>query len=328
MKQLWLLKRCDSDPLRASIFWTAYFLVAQDTLDFIDNYKLASRLQSNFDQELVLFTDDHHIMKIPCSSRADDKELIGQLRSFYELNLICGGLTKFIGFKRCVKIEIVELFGDAIGNNTGLCVNLGREMYYFDRYDKINDILGPDSRVITQYLIDECVITSPSQQQRRALNIVRAWNPQSVKTIGFVPVTLSFIISILWLIIATAVYGADVQTSAQTGFTIGSYVVTAAALIIALVAFLDAQTGSARAVSLPAHIAPAIVSGASAPAPRTIVSEPTRTTTTMLPTSPSKTGQVPASASDNLNLGPTIPAFGIASSDLATPPHHRARAHT
>lgn len=55
------------------------------------------------------------------------------------------------------------------------------------------------------------------------------------------PLTLSLLFAVAWTVVAVRVYHADVQTSVQTGFTIGSYVVTAGALLIALVAFLDTR---------------------------------------------------------------------------------------
>lgn len=45
---------------------------------------------------------------------------------------------------------------------------------------------------------------------------------------------------VAWPIIAVLKYEADVQTSVQTGATVGSFIVTAGALLIGLVTLFDA----------------------------------------------------------------------------------------
>jgi hypothetical protein len=80
--------------------------------------------------------------------------------------------------------------------------------------------------------------------QSHALNIVRGWDPYITTVIALTPVVLSLVISVLWSIIATTHFKQDAQVSAQTGFTIGGYVVTAGTLLIALVAFLDTRTSN------------------------------------------------------------------------------------
>jgi hypothetical protein len=63
--------------------------------------------------------------------------------------------------------------------------------------------------------------------QRTALNFVHNWNARLASNVIAVPFVGSFLISVIWPIVATTKYHADIQTSVQTGFTIGSYVVTA-----------------------------------------------------------------------------------------------------
>ena len=69
-------------------------------------------------------------------------------------------------------------------------------------------------------------LTKPGGQ-RAALNLVHTWNAGLTSNIIAVPFVGSFLISVIWSIIASIKYHADIQTSVQTGFTIGSYVVTA-----------------------------------------------------------------------------------------------------
>ena len=66
-------------------------------------------------------------------------------------------------------------------------------------------------------------------RQAKALNIVRDWDPRVTSITVIFPTALSLIISIVWSIVAAVHFKADVQASVQTGFTIGSYVVTAGA---------------------------------------------------------------------------------------------------
>jgi hypothetical protein len=70
------------------------------------------------------------------------------------------------------------------------------------------------------------VLGSPGSQTH-ALNIVRSWDPQITTVIILIPIGLSLMISVLWSIIATRHFKQDAQLSTQTGFTIGSYVLTA-----------------------------------------------------------------------------------------------------
>jgi fluoride ion exporter CrcB/FEX len=77
-----------------------------------------------------------------------------------------------------------------------------------------------------QNLIRRCALTGPTHQ-RTALNLVDTWNAGLTSNIIAVPFVGSFLISVIWPIVARRKYHADIQTSIQTGFTIGSYVVTA-----------------------------------------------------------------------------------------------------
>lgn len=70
------------------------------------------------------------------------------------------------------------------------------------------------------------VIASPGTHQR-ALNFVRKFNSATATFVIAMPITISAIFSVVWVIVAVRKYGADVQASVQTGFTVGSYIVTA-----------------------------------------------------------------------------------------------------
>lgn len=70
------------------------------------------------------------------------------------------------------------------------------------------------------------VLTSAGRQTH-ALNIVRSWDPYVTSIIVLFPVVLSLSVSIVWSVVASVRFNADVQASTQTGFTIGAYIVTA-----------------------------------------------------------------------------------------------------
>jgi hypothetical protein len=134
----------------------------------------------------------------------------------------------------------------------GLPGSYDRQAHYFETFSALK---GDD---IQKRLIRQHVLTKPSQQ-KNALNIIRSWDPQVTTRVIIFPILLSLIVSIVWSIVASTKFKADVQTSTQTGFTIGSYVVTAGmsprhsprplhewlilagALLVALVAFLDSK---------------------------------------------------------------------------------------
>jgi hypothetical protein len=74
-----------------------------------------------------------------------------------------------------------------------------------------------------------------------ALNMVNKWNTDAAGVVVAIPLLASLVLGVVWAVVAVAVYHADVNTSVQTGFAIASYVITAGAILIALVAFLDTQ---------------------------------------------------------------------------------------
>jgi sensor domain CHASE-containing protein len=102
----------------------------------------------------------------------------------------------------------------------GLLGSYGRQAHYFETPS------GLEGDHIQKRLTRQQVLTKPGQQ-RHALNIIRSWDPQITSVVILFPIVLSLIVSIVWSVVASTTFKADVQTSTQTGFTIGSYVVTA-----------------------------------------------------------------------------------------------------
>ncbi|KAF1831888.1 hypothetical protein BDW02DRAFT_555833 [Decorospora gaudefroyi] len=227
-----------------SLFWYSYFLLAERREDFIQDYCTAWKLQDGFNSELVIFVDNGQRLPVPCTTSMNDDKLMKHLHVFYDLIRIRGGLFEFFGAKSSQRIDVVDLQQvHAVGDRVGLPLALGRhgpynrQIYYFNHPA---GLIGNDLRT---RLINDKVFFDPSSHDipTRALNIVRGWDPKITSWIVLFPVLLSICVSVTWSIVATTYFKADVQTSTQTGFTIGSYVVTAGALLVALVAFLDTK---------------------------------------------------------------------------------------
>ena len=78
-------------------------------------------------------------------------------------------------------------------------------------------------------LIQDGVMALPNNQaagRRRALNVLRTWDAYLISITVMLPMAFSLLTSVIWTIVAVLAYGADVQVSVQTAFTVGSYIVT------------------------------------------------------------------------------------------------------
>ena len=93
-------------------------------------------------------------------------------------------------------------------------------IFYFKKPEQLH------GTKLRQELIDEGVLTE-TESPDYALNLVRSWDAYLISIIVMLPMVLSLLMCILWTLIAVLQFGADVQTSAQTAFTIGSYMITA-----------------------------------------------------------------------------------------------------
>lgn len=60
-----------------------------------------------------------------------------------------------------------------------------------------------------------------------ALNIIRGWDVYITSLVVILPVAVSFIVSVVWSVVAAVHFKSEAQASVQAGFTIGSYIVTA-----------------------------------------------------------------------------------------------------
>jgi len=140
----------------------------------------------------------------------------------------------------------------AVGDRLGVPLELGRHGSYSRQIYYFRDPSDVTGTAIRERLVTEEVLTS-SHQQINALNIVRGWDPHVASLVVLFPIALSLSISIIWSAVAVATFKADVQTSFQTGFTIGSYVVTAGTLKPAHVLLIDQEADTNRSASYRSH---------------------------------------------------------------------------
>lgn len=76
-------------------------------------------------------------------------------------------------------------------------------------------------------LVDDGVITNSGSAKTHCLNLTSTWSTEAIGSIAGTPLLLSTLSCMVWPIVAVLKYGADVQTSVQTGVTIAGFIVTA-----------------------------------------------------------------------------------------------------
>lgn len=131
-----------------------------------------------------------------------------------------------------------------VGNSLGQ-LNLGR--YGFGNQNIRFWIRPKDAPMtiatstIQQGLINDGIIGDPNgpNPPTGALNIVTMWHIDAAGPFLFLLRVSSLAAAIVWLLVAVPQYKADVQDSVQTGFAVASFIVTASALLLAVVALLD-----------------------------------------------------------------------------------------
>ena len=113
----------------------------------------------------------------------------------------------------------------------------------FGRYDSqrqihyLRNLCKLRGQKLAKTLVDEKVIIKPDEKEPRALNFVSTWHAACAFCAVISPTIIGTIVCITWPVVATRRFNAEIQASIQTGFAIGSYIVTAGAIIVALVTF-------------------------------------------------------------------------------------------
>jgi hypothetical protein len=104
-----LNKVSSSTNPRWGLFWVLYYLFTQDQLGFIANYTTAWSLEANIDSEMVIFMNNGRPFVVPCSSTAEDEDLLEHMRIFYDLQRIRYGLFELIGAKSVQRIDVAKV---------------------------------------------------------------------------------------------------------------------------------------------------------------------------------------------------------------------------
>lgn len=99
-----------------------------------------------------------------------------------------------------------------------------------------DDIQGIDPVDPVAPVVPAAPVSEP-KDATRALNFVSTWHTNFAALAVVAPFVASLVVCIAWPAMAVLLYGEDMQISVQTGFTVGGYVVTAGALLVALVTF-------------------------------------------------------------------------------------------
>lgn len=99
----------------------------------------------------------------------------------------------------------------------------GRLIFYFKNPNELSE---KHKFNLVEILKARLVLVTRGED-RNCLNFMRTYRSTYINTVFMVPFLGSLLIGIIWTVIAIRKYSQDVQVSAQTAFTIASYVVTA-----------------------------------------------------------------------------------------------------
>lgn len=212
--------------------------------DFLEAWQrwLQSKVPPDLPQQepcsFVIFLDNQSMMEVPWFYNIGDRDLLAYLQGLHGL----ARAEKQVLFKFSLqvlgRIDVAEVTGNMAVGERIRTLNLGRttsnrQTYLLSHHEHL------EGNNIVTALLDDGVIRVKDSAKTHCLNFTSTWSTEAIGSIVGTPLLLSILSCMVWPIVAVLKYGADVQTSVQTGVTIGGFIVTASALLIALVAFLD-----------------------------------------------------------------------------------------
>jgi len=186
---------------------------------------------------IFMFIDHGQMVPIPCSAKLNtDKALLSHISTFYYLTRMRALVVEFLGGKAVARIDYVKLLGNRVPGERLGTLDLG---FYGDAQREVallKDSSGVEgSNMLNAFRPSGLLATEGHHLS--ALNVVRTYSASRISFLILLPTILSIAVAVAWPVVAVFYYGAEVQASVQTSFTIASYVVTAGALLVALVAF-------------------------------------------------------------------------------------------
>ncbi|KAI9886690.1 MAG: pyridoxine biosynthesis protein [Watsoniomyces obsoletus] len=174
-----------------------------------------------------------------------DQRIIAHIRAFYCLERFRGGFLEALSLKTVSYIEVVDAIlvsADDLLSNTD--TTIGSKL-------KADGVIADTTPHIAQSISSPRFWSAqyrgqPLGSHTRALKVVSTWNTEAGAAVVMLLFITSLVFSVTWSAVSAAAFHADVNASVQTGFTVGSFIITAGALLIVLVAFLDTQNAKVQ----------------------------------------------------------------------------------
>lgn len=262
---LWLISSVSHRWQGFELFWAGYLIFAdRQTFHEDVNESLRRTLRTNLPQlihaQLVplgpgqqpeiwsfsLFIDNNTRIEVPCAAELDEKTFVNHLRWLLDLLEVENGLISSFSLLSLGRIEIAKvclffrlflsacililnLFGQmTAGVAVGEFVkdlNLGRDgdnhnIHLLSHRD------GLQGNEMVQELVSQNLLGRMGVPRNKCLNVVNVWSSGAAAVIVGTPLLISVLCCVVWPAVAVRHYNADVQTSVQTGFSIGSFVIT------------------------------------------------------------------------------------------------------
>ncbi|ROW00658.1 hypothetical protein VSDG_03333 [Cytospora chrysosperma] len=165
-------------------------------------------------------------MEVPWFQNLGDRDLLAYLQGLHEL----ARAEKHTLFKFSLqvlgRVDVAEVTGNMAVGERIRTLDLGRttsnrQTYLLSHHEHLE---GND---IVTALLDDGVIRLKDAAKTHCLNFTSTWSTEAIGSIVGTPLLLSILSCIVWPMVAVLKYGADVQTSVQTGVTIAGFIVTA-----------------------------------------------------------------------------------------------------
>ncbi|CAD6581500.1 MAG: hypothetical protein ASARMPREDX12_000488 [Alectoria sarmentosa] len=193
--------------------WWFFYLLITPMAEFRQNYMAA--WQQSEELSIHIFVDDENV-SVPIPKEGTDEAMLARIRSFYQMMLVGQGFPALVFPKHLQRVDFVEMSTDSLvlGSRLGT-LQLGR---YKGRLVNIfeNPQLGAHTIAVA-----ETIRTVPKNS---ALEFQRTYDVGAISAV---------------VRIYAHKANADLQVIIATAFTVSSYIVTAGALTLALIAFLD-----------------------------------------------------------------------------------------
>ncbi|KAL9130929.1 MAG: hypothetical protein Q9175_006901, partial [Cornicularia normoerica] len=223
-----VLLKSDSRYTGLCKLWWFIYLLITPMAEFRQNYMAAWHQHEGL--SIHIFADDEN-MSVPIPAVGTDEAMLARIRSFYQMMLVGQGFPALVFPKQLQRIDFVEMGKDSLvlGSRLGtlqLGCYKGRLVNLFE-----NPELGAHTLAVAE--------TIRTVSENSALEFQRTYDVGAISMVVAVPPLASLIFGIVWVRVYAHKGNADLHVIVATAFTVSSYIVTAGALTLALIAFLD-----------------------------------------------------------------------------------------